>query len=228
MGKSRFIILAAILVPLFLFGCSGPKPPLNEIRTALKDTSTYSLVLDDMRKEGTFFKDYYHKYRVITEEDTREIDWMEVPEDYFNRYLPYLGMTIWSKKDGKETSAIGPAGYEYIGDPKYGSWQRGSTGGSFWVFYGQYMFMSHMLGRGPLYRNSYASYRDHRAKNRPYFGSKKQYGTEGYVTKRQKPNFYQRATYKNMAKKASFSDRVNKRVGRSRSSLRGRSGRGGK
>ncbi len=227
MNKCRLITVTVILAA-FLYGCGEPPPPLNIIRASLSDLPTYSVVLQDMKDEGNFFKDYYHKYRIISEDMTDDFDWMEVSKNYFRRYLPFLGMTIWSKRDGKESRTIGPPGYEYVGHSRYGNWHRDSTGRSFWVFYGQYRLMGDLLGRGPIYRNDYSNYTTHRSKGQPYFGPKKQYGTEGFQTKRQNPNFYKRGTYRKMVKQASFSDRVNKRIGRARSAIRGRSGGRGK
>lgn len=228
MSKYRFIAVAAILATLFLYGCGRPRSPLDEIRAALRGVPTYSVVLDDMKEEGNFFKDYYHKYRIIMEDGKRETGWLEVAEDYFRRYLPFLGMTIWVKKDGKEAEAVGPPGYEYVGHSRYGRWDADSSGRSFWVFYGQYRLMSDLLGRGPIYRDHYTTYTTHRSRNRPYYGPNKEYGTNGSLTKRQKPNFYSRRMSRETAKKASFSDRVNQRVGRTRTGIRSRSGGRGK
>jgi hypothetical protein len=193
------------------------------------------VILEDMKEEGTFFKSYYHKYKIIVKDailedtvDATETGWEEVSKEFFRRHLPFLGMTIWVKKDGKESASAGPPGYEYVGDSRYGSWHRGSSGGSFWVFYGQYRLLSDLLGPGPIYRNHYNTYGTYRSQNRPYYGPNKQYGTNGSVTKSQKPNFYNRRMSREMVKKASFSQRVNQRVGRTRTSVRGRSGRAGK
>ena len=228
MKKCHLIAVAAILTSLFLYGCGGPPPPLDEIRSALKGVPTYSVILDDMKEEGSFFNTYYHKYRIIMEDKATETGWQEVREDYYRRNMPFLGMTIWVKKEGKETEAVGPAGYEYVGDRRYGRWQTNSSGQSFWAFYGQYMFMSALLGRGPIYRDHYTTYTRSRSQNRPYYGPHNEYGTNGSLTKRQKPNFYARRMSRARAKEASFSNRVNQRTGRTRTSARGRSGSWGK
>ena len=214
---------------LFFYGCGAPPSPIDEIRSALKGVPTYSVILDDMTVEGNFLKDYYHKYRVIVEDQTTQTGWQRVSEKFYQQYEPFLGMTIWSKKDGKEADSIGPPGYEYVGDSRYGKWQRDSSGNSFWVFYGQYRLLSDLLGMGgPIYRNNYNTYQQSRTKGQPYYGPRNEFGTKGSVTKKQKPNFYSRQMQRQRVKKASFSDRVSKRVGRSRSNVRGRSGGWGK
>lgn len=228
MNKCRFVIVVAILATLLLYGCGGPRPPLDEIRKTLRGVPTYSVVLDDMKEEGNLFKAYYHKYRVLMEEKSSETGWQEVSEDYFRRYLPFLGMTIWTKKDGKEVAAIGPPGYEYVGGSRYGRWQTDSSGRSFWVFYGQYRLLSDLLGPRRVYRDHYTNYTTYRSRGRPYYGPNKEYGTKGSLTKRQKPNFYARRMSRERLKRASFSDRVNQRVGRTRTTFRGRGGGWGK
>jgi hypothetical protein len=228
MKKCRFLLSTAILIVVLMSGCGGPRPPLDEIREALKGVPTYSVILDDMKVEGTFSKAYSHRYRILMEEETAQTGWLKVSEKYFRRFEPFLGMTIWVKKEGKESESIGPAGYEYVGNPRYGQWRTDSSGMSFWVFYGQYRLLSDLLGRGPIYRNDYNTYTRHRSQGRPYYGPQNQYGTNGSFTKRQKPNFYARRMSKEQGRKSSFSDRVNKRVGRSRVGVRGRGMRVGK
>ena len=228
MNKSRFIVFATILTSVFLYGCGRPRTPMAEIKTSLRGVPTYSVILEDMQEKGNFFKSYYHKYRIIMGDmKTAQTDWQEVPKDYFRQYLPFLGMAIWVKKDGKEGGTIGPPGYEHVGDSRYGQWRSGSSG-SFWVFYGQYRLLSDLLGPRTIYRNDHYNYNRHRSQRRPYYGPNKEYGTNGSMTKRQKPNFYSRRMSRNLARQSSFSDRVNKRIGRTRTTARGRGRFGGK
>ncbi len=224
MPKNRILMLMVLGAIIFFYGCGSPPSPIDEIKSALKGVPTYSVILEDMTVEGNFFKDYYHKYRVIVESQTTETGWRRVSEKFHKKYEPFLGMTIWSKKDGKESGTAGPPGYEYVGDSRYGKWQSDSSGRSFWAFYGQYRLMSDLLGMGgPIYRNNYGTYQQYRTKGQPYYGPRNEYGTRGSVTKKQKPNFYARRMQRERAKRSSFSDKVNRRVGRSRANARGRS-----
>jgi hypothetical protein len=211
-----------------MFGCAGPRAPLEEIRETLAGVPTFSVILDDMKEEGNFFKTYYHKYAIVTEEDRTTTEWLEVPKDTFQKYLPFLRMTIWVKKDGKGSGNIGPPGYEYVGNSWYGRWHTDASGRSFWVFYGQYRLFSDLLGPGPIYRNHYTTYTNYRSQQRPYYGPNREYGTNGSLTRRQKPNFYSRRMSGLQTQKASFASKVNKRIGRTKTSVRGRSTRVGK
>ena len=189
---------------------------------------TYSVILDDMKEEGSFSPSYYHKYRVIQGEKLSVSDWMAVPEGYYRKNENFLGMTILAKQDGKYDTAAGPPGYEYVGDSRYGNWQQDSGGSSFWAFYGKYALMSHLLGGSRIFRRDYSTYQDHRRQGRPYYGKNKEYGTAGSVTKSKKPNFYTRRAARINASKKSFSQRVNQRTGRVRTTSRSGSFRGGK
>lgn len=222
-GLALFLIVSVVIA-----GCGGPGDPLTKINSTLQGVPTYSIILDDMKEEGNFFTHYFHKFQVVTPEKSTKTDWIEVSKDFYENNLPFLGMTVYSKQDGKGADMAGPPGYEYVGNSKYGRWETDSSGNSFWAFYGQYAFLSSMLGGGPIYRNNYDTYYSYRSQNRPYYGPNKEYGTNGKVTKTQKPSFYTRKASTETLKKASFSDRVNSRVGRTKTSTRSRSSSVGK
>jgi hypothetical protein len=225
--KSFISLLAVTISAVFLFyGCGGGDLPVEKIKKALKDTPTYSIILEDMKEDGNFFKDYYHKYEVVQEKDSGITDWLEVPEDYYRTNQAFLGMTLVSKKDGKLSSDVSPPGYRYVGDSRYGRWRTDHRGSSFWEFYGKYAMFSALLGsfNRPIYRDDYNMYNQYRSRNMPYYGRNNEYGTNGSITKKTKPDFYSRK----MASQRSFKDRVKQRTGRTRTGYRGRSGRVGK
>ena len=227
-SKFRCEMIVIVLAAVLLAGCGGAPDPLNDIRTALAGVTDYSVILADMKEEGNFFKTYYHKFRVLMDTENTETGWLEVAEKRYRRYMPFLGMTIWTKADGKDGESIGPPGYEYVGNRRYGEWRRDSSGGSFWAFYGQYRLMSDLLGGGPIYRRDYDRYRTFRTQRKPFFGSQNQYGTGGTYTRSRKPDFFARQQARTSTRKASFSDKVNNRIGRTRTSVRGRSSVRGK
>ena len=85
----------------------------------------YSVILADMREEGTFSTDYWHQYRVTTgrpepgSEDLVYADsireWERVDRHTYTRYQPYLGMVIISKgADGSIDHDQHPPGYQYV------------------------------------------------------------------------------------------------------------------
>ena len=227
-----------LLVVLVLSSCGGSTyvaNPTDKFVKDMMDKKTFSIVLSDMDVEGTFFKSYQHKYTLISESNDgdlsqEETEWIEVSEKYFWAHENNLGMELVSKGDeGKINKSVGPAGYNsYIGNTRYGSWQTSPSGGSFWAFYGQYMFMSNLFGlnahpaRRGYYNDYYSNYRGRKS----YYGPKESsgkgsyYGTYSSRTKNSRPNFFQR-----QRTRSGWSSSSSK-VGRSGSSWRGGRGSG--
>ena len=219
-----------VFTVLWVGGCAA-RDPVKEMQKSLANAPEYMIILEDMRETGTFSTDYYHKYTVVQGERRRTTNWIEVPYKVYRRYQAFLGMAIVAKSDKGVNDTPHPPGYHYVGNSQYGSWNHGG-GGSFWVFYGQYAMMRNLMGGGyggQIYRNDYADYRNNRDRRRPYYGRNRQYGTEGSVTKKQRPAFYQRRKQAMANRQRSFSQRVRDRSGRNRSGFGSRSrGRFGK
>lgn len=222
--------ITALFLLLTAWGCGSDRPPLEEIRRQLADRSTYSVVLENMKQEGTFFKDYYHQYQVATPEKSWATGWLEVPKEFYQRYAMYLGMTIAGEKEGESLEAAAPPGYQYVGDPRYGRWRSG-PGGEFWAFNRNTPLYDELeidIDFPHIYRHDYRRYRNARSRGIPYFGSKGQFGTQGSYTRKAKPNFFQRRQARASMKNASFTDKVKNSIGRTRTGFRGRSGGRGK
>ena len=208
---------------LVVVGCVAGDP-LERLQGELDRYPEYSVILADMREEGTFSTDYWHQYRVTTgerEEGSDDLvyaenirDWERVARRTFARYQPYLGMVILSKgTDGNVDHDQHPPGYQYVGNDRYGQWRGDGRGGSFWEFYGRYALMSHMIGGfgRPIYRNDWNSYRDFRGRGQPYFGAGA-YGTNGTVSRQSNPNFFRRQATRQRAQSQGFGARVRGRM----------------
>lgn len=218
-----------ILLPIFLLSsCGGgefKKTPVDELILKMDQDKNFTIILYDMNVEGTFSKDYFHKYKVIREKEDgspyEEVyDWMEVSEDFFTYHSNDLGMEVASKKDGVVSKQVSPPGYNnYVGNTRYGTWRTDSSGNSFWEFYGKYAFMSSMIGlvAGPVYRSSYYDYYNNYRGVRPYYGSMTtsgsyRYGTFSQASRTQNPSFHQRAQTSSVLKNT-----VNNKIERSSS-----------
>ena len=225
-----FIVVSAMI---FFAGCGGKNgggEPIKRIKASLIDASDYSIILEDMKKEGNFISKYFHKYGIVEGEQSNTTNWLNVSEKFYKTNEGFLGMTLAAKKDGKIISSIAPPGYQYVDDSRYGRWRNNDRGGSFWEFYGKYALFSTLLGgfHRPIYRNDYNLYSQHRNRNVPYFGMNKEYGTNGSFTKKNRPNFYSRNTQRTKAKSISFKEKVAKKTGRTRTGFRSRAGGFGK
>ena len=144
-------------------------------------------ILIDMRRNGNACE---HKYRVVENGIGREQPWETVSCALYAEHEDHLGMTLYSKPEGQlDSEAVriaSPPGYTYVGNPRYGRWESGSSG-RFWVFYGQYSLMRDMLwgvgGYRPVYESGYQSYRTSVGSKRAWYGSQNEYGSKGSVTK---------------------------------------------
>ncbi len=225
----KFSYLVWIAGLLIISGCGSGNSgvgPVQGLQKEMINEPEYAILLNDMREEGNFFPSYFHQYRVDIGENSDIRPYQMVTEDYYKRYEPYLGMVLASKApDGKLSNTPFPNGYQYVGNPSYGRWRQDSSGGSFWEFYGKYALMSNLMNwaGGGLYRRDYDTYNNYRQSNRPYYGPKNSYGTNGTITKKQKPNFYARRKAKKAKSSSAFDRKVEKRrIGRSKNSFRSR------
>lgn len=221
----RLLLLWPLLA---LMGCAAVADPLEDLARDLERYPEYTVILNDYRQEGNFFSTYYHQYKVVVGEGSgddlnyrEEVrDFVPVPQGLYERLEPYLGMTILSKSaDGTLTDTPFPPGYQYVGNPQYGSWVRDQGGNEFWRFAGQYLLLSTVfdLFDGPrrVYRNDWGGYTTARRSSRPYFGTGNRYGTAGTLTRQTNPTFFERQRARQTASRQSFSNRVGSRVGRS-------------
>ena len=233
--KIGFSKIALLLPALLLFSCGGSfqKSPVDELIRDLDQEKNFTIILYDMDVEGGWPDTYKHKYKIIKEKEDgtpyEELtDWKEVTEGTFSYYENDMGMEIASKVDGKVTKETSPPGYSrYVGNDRYGSWKTDSSGNSFWAFYGQYAFMSSMIGlvAGPVYRTGYYDYYNNYRGRRPYYGTmtngRYRYGTLSDASRKQNPGFHQRSTT-NSALKNRVSNNISRSSGgrTSRSSSR--------
>ena len=83
------------------------------------------------------------------------------------------------------------AGSQYMGNPHYGRWSHGS-GGSFWVWYGQYRFFGSMFGGRRYYYNDWAGgrgYSYYHDVGRNSYTSRSQRAAQGDVDRRARKQF---------------------------------------
>jgi len=219
------IVLSLALV--LVAGCSAPTSPLDELKAQLKTAPEYNIILEDMREEGTFLPAYYHKYKVLQGDQTWSTDLRKVSEKFYRQNENFLGMTLASKTEGEESTTPHPAGYNYVGNEKYGQWRNDHSGNSVWEFYGKYALMRDLFGLAgrSVFRNDYNQYRGYQTQNRPYYGrTGQEYGTNGTVTKQRNPTFFERRRTRDVASQQRFRQKFQSRVGRSSgTSMRSRS-----
>ncbi len=226
--KKIFVTCVLICTLLTLQSCGASRSPIDKLTANLKNVPEYSIILEDMKVSGSFIKQYYHKYKVTISDEVKYTGFTRVSQQFYKSNENNLGMALLSKTADGYIKTPSPPGYQYVGNSQYGEWRTDNSGRSMWVFFGSYMFMSHMLGNRRVYRNDYNTYSNYRTSNRPFYGTNNQYGTNGTATKQTHKNFYQRKMAKQKMAKQSFAQKVRQRTGRSQSPFRSRGGGFGK
>ncbi len=237
--KIQYLLVTFLITfsAIFLTSCGSSekvvKDPVDNYTRDLGKYNTYSVILHDMDlEENTFSSDIHkHQYKfILPAKDTTGgkivrdslSGWITVSEETFNKNLDNMGMELLSKsEDGKVSKIPAPPGYNnYVGNQRYGSWQTGSGGNSFWAFYGQYAFMSSMLGMmssRPIYQSSYNDYNRSYRGSKPYYGSTSSTGQRAYGSGS--------AHSQAMNSKSRFKSNVSSKVARSSSGSYTRSSR---
>ena len=224
-------------------GCGSSRDPVDSLSRNLNRYPEYSVIVEDLRVEDGFWPDYFVRFKVmkasgqrVAGKDTLVYEqqltpWEEVSEGVFARYENYVGMVVASKDlSGRQTGPhqAYPAGYQYVGNPQYGSW----GGGGFWQFYGQYALMRDLMGGWRVNRNDFGDYRRNQDRGQPYYGpernGRRTFGSQGTLTEKTRPTFYQRNRQRLRTGRQSFAARAQSRMGRSSSSWGRGSSRFGK
>lgn len=198
-------MLAVFFLIFFLpFTCSDndvAADPILEILNANPDAPLTVLLLD-MNTEGVLFKDYKHRYRVITEEGGRptakDTKWYDVSSSYFWQNENNMGMEVAARKVGETSKrVVAPPGYtNYIGNSQYGYWTNGepqqvegvhprtSPAIDFWTFLPQYITLRQLLDlpAGKIYEQEHKEYRRYYSSGYAYYGpivtsGRRRYGT---------------------------------------------------
>ncbi len=212
--------VVALMAAVLVVAACNSQTPLERLERQLEEFPEYSVTLQDMRADG-----YWHQYGVVAGQSQAGsedlvyrdsiLDFQKVGRRTYARYQPHLGMVILSKgPDGVvDKQNQHPPGYQQVGNERYGRWSDRGGGQSFWVFYGQYALLSHMIGgfNRPIYRNDWNGYRDARGRGQTYTANGV-YGTNGSGTRTTNPNFFRRQDNRQAARSRSFSQRVNSRV----------------
>lgn len=226
--------LSVTFLIALMASCGGKKYVKSPVDVLIRDIPSdrvFSIMLNDMDAEGTFFTTYKHQYKVIMENEEgipEELEpvWKEVEENFFDLHVNNMGMEIASRgQDGKLIKTASPPGYNnYVGNERYGHWEN-RGGSSFWAFYGQYAFMSSMfrMSMYPVNRSYYQDYRtSYYGTGRSYYGPTNGspiYGTGSRYTTTSSPN----SSWSRQS--SSFKQRVMSRTSRSGSRYSGTSSR---
>ena len=171
---------AALAFVLLAAAACDTQTPLERLQAQLETYPEYSVVLQDMN-EALF--GYSHQYPgrrrraaggVGRAGLSRSGSRLAAGRFRDLRALPAVprhGRPLEEPRRQRR-SGRAPAGYQQVGDQRYGQWRQESGGRSFWEFYGQYALLSHIVGGfgRPIYRDDWNGYRDARGRGQTYYG----------------------------------------------------------
>ena len=98
----KFNLMLTILTLAFTTISCGPSTVVERLQKDLDRHPEYSIILEDMREEGFFFSDYFHKYKIVRGEkaDNDSIayhseitDWYEVEKKEYQKSSNYIVTT---------------------------------------------------------------------------------------------------------------------------------------
>jgi len=87
----------------------------------------------------------------ISNYDAMLVDALNVLSDFTDGELPKVREIEFADYQSEK----GEVGSEYVGNSSYGQWKTDTNGNSFWHWYGQYAFFSHMF-RSPYYYDNWS------------------------------------------------------------------------
>ncbi len=210
MPPVKIFYLSFGLFSVLLMGCGGrkvPKNPLPGIVEAQKNSSSYTILLQDMDLDNKVFK---HRYKILTDKpnglpNESTTPWLPVSDDLFKLHKEDLGMEVAAKSpaDGLNRLVTPPGFTNYVDNPKYGSWKPDSLSGkAYWVYHAAYAGLPGMLGTEKLKvsKQEYDTWKKSYYRSRPYYGQDARgrhlYGTSSAWIFFYRPGFFDRRTAK--------------------------------
>ena len=169
----------AALIKSYAASVADRKPELKDLTRVLakegtRDGNLYeglvTRVADAKRQAGTTTSDQERQIlltelgRIVQAADFAEFnralsDPLNVLADLSDGALPRFDSMSASASARANNATVGP-GSQLVGNPHYGRWDTGS-GGSFWVWYGQFALMRDLIGGPRIGYGSWAGGRDY-------------------------------------------------------------------
>ncbi len=219
------VVIAALGIWLFS-GFRARADPIPALVRQLAQYPEYSIIVDDVDdgflSNSLTLKSSFRVSEPIGENPDEgeaaqfeeRVDTYSISDSLVDRYERSIGMVVASKRpDGTLTgyNQSHPPYYQHVGRSHYGYFGPGG----FWIFYGQYAFMSAALGGHRISRQDYGTYVGTRNRGQPYYGpqtgGRPTFGANGTATATTRPSFSQRY----QAKQTRFQARATSRAGSS-------------
>ncbi len=159
-----FIIFLSYLGLANSFAPSNTNFPLlkdsNYYQTAMKlqpNESSVSLILQDQYQTGVFFKTYIQRYLLIRSYKEAKVITVRTSNKFYTECQNKIGLSLFRITAYHQVSLTPlPAGFNFIGNPTLGKWNRSHSGDKRWIFYAAYQdfYKNHLPQKSKIYNFS--------------------------------------------------------------------------
>lgn len=150
------------------------------------ESSPISIILTDAFKTGFLIHTHFHRYSVVHVFKPPEDIYVRTSERFWNKHLAHIGMSIMRRNDREEEASMTPMppGFQFLGDPAYGSWQQHESGRMIWQFHNAYREFPKLFGWGDFVpdKKFYQMGLRYLENKRPYLGEDNEFGSLGKIT----------------------------------------------
>ncbi len=162
-----------------------------------------TIILTDAHETGFLMKTHYLKFRVITGYDNVEEVIVRTNREFFRRNQPFIGLSTYRVNDGTEEFTPIPPGSLHIGNPEFGDWKVAKNGKLIWRFNKPLKNLPRYLGWGDFTPDMdfFQQLKIKQSLGEAYFGPNNQFGTNGFITKTEFPQFFKEERVKKIQMK---------------------------
>lgn len=168
----------------------------NEGISELVNGTPLSVILADIHTTGFLIKTYYHKYKIVYGYQSYEELIVRTSPLFSNQQKKFLGMSVFRRsRDNQFISFVPmPPGSIFIDDKNLGRWVKHPSGQKVWSFFRPYRNIPRYLGWNNFLPSKAVlnEIKTHEETGKPFFGEKKEFGLEGFITKDSFPDFFKR------------------------------------
>jgi hypothetical protein len=168
----------------------------NESLSRLVPGAPVSVLLTDIHSTGFLIKTYYHKYKIIYGFQSFEELIVRTSRAFSKKNAKNIGLSVFRRyrENDRENFTALPPGSIFIGDKNFGNWVLDNSGDKLWKFFRVYRQLPVYLGWNeftPTFRE-FSKIKIHQEQEAVFYGLNKEFGTDGSISKKAFPNYFDR------------------------------------
>jgi len=162
-----------------------------------------TVILIDAHQTGFLMKTHYLKFRVISGYDNVDELIVRTNREFFRKNQAFIGLSIYRRHDDSEEFTPIPPGSLHIGNPEFGEWKVAKNGRLVWKFNKPLKNLPRYLGWGDFMPDMdfFQQLKVKQSLGEAYYGPNNQFGTNGFITKNEFPQFFKEERLKKVEMK---------------------------